>query len=404
MPKKKTEKELPTNIRARDGKFSYRYRIPVTKIVDGVEVKSSKEMESPRFDTLGEAEDFGILIKAQKIKKELFYSEKITVSIWGKIWLKDYELEQGVGEETVRLRDYGLRKLNEVFGAFQMRDVTQNTFQQFLNKLKAEGFARSSIALIKSSARMMFAHAIVKGILTVNPTDGTFIPKDKRQARKTGEKRAILPKYLEKEELKTFLQLSRFMMHVNYWALFIVLAYTGLRIREAAGLQWEDIDQQRRTIDINKQVKGTSVRKYHFSPTKNVQSERVISYGETVQKALSQLQAWQQNERLSAKGINPKDNFVFWSEYPGYPISVNSIARMMQRVLEAGNLPLNLTAHSFRHTHVSLLASNSKVSLPEIQARIGHKSNSKVTELIYLHVTKHRQMQMADDFEWAINN
>lgn len=139
-------------------------------------------------------------------------------------------------------------------------------------------------------------------------------------------------------------------------------------------------------------------------PTKNVQSERVISYGETVQKALNQLKAWQDNERSSAKGFNPNDNFVFWSEYPGYPISVNSIVRMMQRVPQAGNLPLNITPHSFRHTHVSLLAENPKVSLPQIQARIGHKSNSKVTEAIYLHVTKQRQMQLADDFEWAINN
>lgn len=45
---------------------------------------------------------------------------------------------------------------------------------------------------------------------------------------------------------------------------------------------------------------------------------------------------------------------------------------------------------------VSLLAENPKVSLPQIQARIGHKSNSKVTEAIYLHVTKQRQMQLAE--------
>ncbi len=75
----------------------------------------------------------------------------------------------------------------------------------------------------------------------------------------------------------------------------------------------------------------------------------------------------------------------------------------MSRVLEKAELPSNLSPHSLRHTHVSLLASNPRVGLPEIQARIGHKSNSKVTELIYLHVTKQRQIEIADDFEWAKN-
>lgn len=48
----KTRGELPPNIRERGGKYSYRYYIPTTKIVDGVEKKSSKETESPRFDTV----------------------------------------------------------------------------------------------------------------------------------------------------------------------------------------------------------------------------------------------------------------------------------------------------------------------------------------------------------------
>jgi hypothetical protein len=52
---------------------------------------------------------------------------------------------------------------------------------------------------------------------------------------------------------------------------------------------------------------------------------------------------------------------------------------------------------------MSHFALNPRVGLPEIQARIGHKSNSKVTELIYLHVTKQRQIEIADDFEWAKN-
>ncbi|MNM93638.1 Transposase [compost metagenome] len=133
--------------------------------------------------------------------------------------------------------------------------------------------------------------------------------------------------------------MCRFVLTSNHWALFVVLAYTGLRISEAAGLQWEDIDMKRRTIDVNKQLYGTSVRNYSFIPPKNEQSERIVSFGDTVAKALELLKEWQREERLSAKSLNPKDDFVFWCpSLPGYPFAVTSIGKIMRTVLEKADL------------------------------------------------------------------
>ncbi|CAM3775069.1 MULTISPECIES: tyrosine-type recombinase/integrase [Paenibacillus] len=404
MPKKRNS-ELPPNVRERDGKYTYRYRVPTTKIVDGVEQKSSKQMESPRFDTIQEAVDFGILIQAKKIKKELKYEANLTVKAWSKVWLKEYVLEREPRKNTIKNREFGLNVILEHFGAFMLREVTLNEYQHFLYTLKELGRKRNTIITIHTTASLMFSHAKRNGLITDDPTAYAVIPKEKQKARKIGEKRQVLPKFLEKDELKKFLEVARFMLTPNHWALFLVLAYTGLRISEAAGLQWEDIDLRNRTIDINKQLEGDNVREYSFGPPKNDQSERLVSFGDTVAKALEVLRSWQRTEKLSAKEFNPNDNFVFWSsEYPGYPIPITTIPKMMRRVLKEADLPTSLTPHSLRHTHVSLLASNPKVSLPEIQARIGHKGNSKTTTLIYLHVTQNRQLTIADDFEWAINN
>ncbi|MBY9079606.1 site-specific integrase [Paenibacillus sp. HN-1] len=402
---RKVEQELPTNVRERDGKYSYRYRVPATKFVDGKEVKSSKEKESPRFDTIQEAVDFGILIQAQKIQKKLKHTEGLTVSNWSKTWLKQYILEREPTGNTIKSRKYGLGVLLAQFGGFDLTEVTPSLYQDFLYKMKEKGKSRSTITTVHTAASLMYEHARRNGLIKMDPTEDAVIPREKKPNRKRGEKKHVLPKFLEKDELKTFLQLCRFMLTSNYWVLFVVLAYTGLRISEAAGLQWEDIDMKRRTIDVNKQLYGTSVRNYSFIPPKNEQSERIVSFGDTVAKALELLKEWQREERLSAKSLNPKDDFVFWCpSLPGYPVAVTSIGNIMRTVLEKADLPTSLTPHSLRHTHVSLLASNPRVGLPEIQARIGHKSNSKVTELIYLHVTKQRQIEIADDFEWAINH
>ncbi|NOU83838.1 tyrosine-type recombinase/integrase [Paenibacillus sp. LMG 31459] len=401
---KNAKNELPTNVRERDGKYTYRYYVPVTKLVDGKEVKDSKEKESPRFETIQEAVDFGILIQAQKIQKTLKHKEELTVSVWGKSWLKHYIIEREPTGNTIENRKYGLGIILKKFGGFTLPEVTAGFYQELLYHLKEEGKSRNTITAVHTAASLMFKHAKRNGLIESDPTADAVIPKDKKVARKKGEKKQVLPKFLEKDELKAFLQLCRFILTINLWALFVVLAYTGLRISEAGGLQWEDIDMEKRTIDVNKQIYGTSVRNYIFIPTKNDQSERIISFGDTVAKALELLKGWQREEKLSAKTFNPKDDFVFWCpSLPGYPIQITSMPKIMKAVLGKAGLPTQLTPHSLRHTHVSLLASNPRVGLPEIQARIGHKSNSKVTELIYLHVTKQRQYEIADDFEWAMN-
>lgn len=405
MAKKKKDDSLPKNVREKDGKYTYRYRVPTTKVINGKETKSTKQMESPRFETVQEAIDFGILIQARKIQKTLIYEANLTVNAWSKVWLKEYIIEREPRKKTIKNRKFALGVILENFGAFMLRDVTMSEYQAFLYKLKEEGRKRNTIITINTVASLMFTHAKRNKLITEDPTADAVIPKEKKAPRKIGEKRQVLPKFLEKNQLKKFLEVARFMLTPNLWALFLVLAYTGLRISEAAGLQWEDVDTDRRTIDVNKQLEGDNVREYSFGPPKNDQSERLVSYGDTVAKALEVLRSWQRTEKLSAKEFNPNDNFVFWSsEFPGYPIPITTIPKIMRRVLKEADLSTSLTPHSLRHTHVSLLASNPRVSLPEIQARIGHKGNSQTTTLIYLHVTQNRQLTIADDFEWAINN
>jgi len=58
----------------------------------------------------------------------------------------------------------------------------------------------------------------------------------------------------------------------------------------------------------------------------------------------------------------------------------------MKRLLKIAGVSQELTPHSFRHTHPSLLA-EAGVRLEEIMDRLGH-TEDETTRLIYLHVTK----------------
>ena len=63
-----------------------------------------------------------------------------------------------------------------------------------------------------------------------------------------------------------------------------------------------------------------------------------------------------------------------------------------------GAYPKHMHAHMLRHTHVSLLAETRKVSLTDIQARLGH-SNDRITKEVYLHVTEKSKKDTARIFE-----
>ena len=79
--------------------------------------------------------------------------------------------------------------------------------------------------------------------------------------------------------------------------------YTGLRISETFGLTWDDIDFEKRTISVNKQIVkrnfGADVRKvvekkgkkeqrssWYFTTPKTVTSVREVSFSETLYQAL----------------------------------------------------------------------------------------------------------------------
>ena len=68
----------------------------------------------------------------------------------------------------------------------------------------------------------------------------------------------------------------------------------------------------------------------------------------------------------------------------------------MNRLLKIANLNTNLTPHSLRHTHTSLMA-EAEVSLEQIMHRLGH-SNDSITRNIYLHITKPRKKENSQKF------
>ena len=108
---------------------------------------------------------------------------------------------------------------------------------------------------------------------------------------------------------------------------------------------------------------------------------------------------------MKHRDIYHDQDFIFTSfddELPGYPLYLKKVGNRMTRLLKLAELNDELTPHSLRHTHTSLLA-EAEVSLPQIMERLGHKDED-TTKNVYLHVTKEMKKEASQKFKELMEN
>jgi integrase len=101
-------------------------------------------------------------------------------------------------------------------------------------------------------------------------------------------------------------------------------------------------------------------------------------------------------ERLGDAYHNEDFIFAKMERQFGYPIVIKTVQNRMARLLRIAELNSELTPHSLRHTHTSLLA-EAGVSLEQIMDRLGH-SDDQITKNVYLHVTQEMKKEASHKF------
>lgn len=378
-------------------------------IVDiGKDPKTGKRKQKKKsgFRTKKEAEAAVTIVK-NEIKQSLYVEESnITFEGFAYEWLSLYEGTGIVKESTVRIRRHEIKRLVDYFAKLKLKDITRRQYQNALNDLKKRGYAQNTIEGAHRTGRMIFKKALELEMLKKDPTEYTQVPKQQKTIEEL-EGRNSLPNYLEKVELKHFLKIAKKMGLDQDYLIFLLLAYTGIRAGELCALKWSDIDFEEVTISISKTYYNpTNNRKeYKLLTPKTPTAVRIIDIDETVINELSKHKLAQKQTMMKHRDIYHVEEFVFASideELPGYPLYIKKVENRMRRLLKMADLNLELTPHSLRHTHTSLLA-EAGVSLPQIMERLGHKDED-TTKNVYLHVTKEMKKEASQKFKELMGN
>ena len=172
----------------------------------------------------------------------------------------------------------GNATLNDVFDRYMstkydLRATTRSNYLYMYNHFVRDGFGERRIADIKYSDVMYFYYyllndkqlqantvdtihtvlhptfqlAVRDDIIRKNPTDGVMAEIKRKAGKNKGVRHALTI-----EQQRAFMNyVANNPVFYHWWPLFTVLLGTGCRIGEIVGLRWEDIDWDKRLININ---------------------------------------------------------------------------------------------------------------------------------------------------------
>jgi integrase len=191
-------------------------------------------------------------------------------------------------------------------------------------------------------------------------------------------------RYLTDRELVAFLDTANIS---RYGPLYLTIATLGLRVSEALGLTWADLDWNRRQVHIEFRLdqarQGSAPSR---TALKTDKSRRTLDLPDATYEALRGLLRRQRDEqdeanRAGIPWLNPYQ-LVFTGQY-GSPVASATLYVDFRAQVRAAGLP-PFRIHDLRHSYVALEA-RAGTPIEVISANLGH-ANSNITRAIYLHV------------------
>lgn len=292
-----------------------------------------------------------------------------------KKWLPAYE---NTVEVTTLSRTKDLFRLHilPAFGAKKIAAITPLNCQE---QITAWSKQLKNIKQLKSYTSQIFEFAINMQLIQNNPMQRIIMPK-------VAKNRSY--NFWSFEELHRFLDIVEHSEPFKHYALFRLLAYSGMRKGELYALKWTDIDFKSNLISITKNLAHLNSQPIE-KRTKNQFSVRTILMD---QETMDILKNWKeiQQKQLIQSAVIPLDslnNYCFTyvnSKGKIQPLHADYANNILNKVIKNYGLK-KISAHGLRHTHATLLTEIG-VDPVNTSQRLGHVSPQTTLD-VYGHTT-----------------
>lgn len=278
------------------------------------------------------------------------------------------------------------------FGHRRLEHLTPLLVQRWLTDHKNLHGARRRIELAHAVLRSALAEACRLHVVALNAAELVKVPKPIT--------RPIVPLTLEQARL--FLTIAH---GHRLGVLFTVALAAGLRLGEATGLRWDDVNLETGEVRVRQQLQRVG-KQLLLQPLKTEKSQRTLMLPAVCIEQLRKHRQRQLEERLKAGAQWCDTGLVFTTythrgpgERVGAALHPRNVLRMLHMLLERADLPRR-RFHDLRHSAASLLIA-AGVELVEVSMLLGH-SELRVTADLYSHLQKPTAAKAARHMEGVL--
>ena len=367
------------------GKNSYRLTVSEGFDLNGKPMIHRKTVHGTKNDAEVELAKFvtevqnGLVIDGKSLK----FSE------FTEIWKRDYgskELAPSTYKRYCRMLE---TRLLPYFGHFYINKIKPTDIMKFYDLLEKDtqlvrkkGNNGSKTRKPLSGKTILEHHRLLRAMLhkavywqlvVSNPAERVQPPKARKPKRKS----------YDDEQTKILLENLELLSSedTKYKVAIILTVFTGVRLGELMGLEWQDVDFKNGIISINRSSQYLSDMGVFTKVPKTESSIREIAIPEFIISLLEEYKLWYE-EQKSVYGELWTNSDRLFVQADGKPMHPSTISKWFVKYVGQIGLPV-INFHGLRHTNASLLVAQN-IDIAVISARLGHAQISTTLDF-YVH-------------------
>lgn len=297
-----------------------------------------------------------------------FDSEDLNLDEYMDRWLES--LRGTVSPQTVRRHEELSRiHVKPELGSTKLSKLNPLQVQSLYRTKIEEGLSPTTVAKIHSTLSKSLKQAVGWRLVAYNVCLAVTPPRP--------EQHEIEP--LNTRQIKALLKTAE---GTDLCALWVLLVTTGLRIGEALGLRWDDLDLDARTLQVNRTLSHGEV-----GAPKTKGSRRRVRLSKMA---------------VSALKLHPRHSDWVFCTSRGTPLNSSNLRnRAWKELLKEAGLPASTRIHDTRHSAATLLLGRG-VPVKVVSEMLGH-ADVRITLSTYAHVLPDMQDGAADAVDDALS-
>ena len=333
-------------------------------------------------------------------------SERISVKDYLAKWLEEVMRPQ-VKRSTYSAYSASCKRIAPLIGRKMLQDLRPRDIDTMLRTLAAGGLSHSTLSVTRNLLYSALQYAVYPAeLIGANPCAAVKLPK--------GAPRHVTSRTVITDEKMREI-LAKLPPGHKYRVPCVICLHTGMRIGEALGLEWGDIDLEKGSIAIRRQMQELREGKHpmYFETPKTSSSARKLYMDGALIAELRRWKAMQAGSRVRLgsayqriyeqrdghwaftlpqsepcpDGAVPHD--LVCTDGLGLPVKYSAICQSLHG--------LGLNSHSFRHTHATVLIEGG-ASAVDTAARLGH-ADAGMVDKVYAHDTENMMREAVSILE-----